>query len=138
MKVQSFLMAQSLMQPTDGLVTVSRIFDEIFFGAPGAGDSSTQIAKWPAFVAIAHLTCSRSEGTTHAAAIRVVDADEQDVYPMGELKPIVFVETTPGRPLRGTVTVGFGVLLLPCPGDYRLILLIDREPIADLPFFVSE
>jgi hypothetical protein len=67
----------------------------------------------------------------------VLDEDEERAAPDGP--PIVrrFPANSAGRAMQSIELVEIEGLVVNCPGDYRFVLLVDGQPIAECPFFAE-
>lgn len=139
MKAQAFLMARSATVGPEGQYSIQHLHDEIVFEFPPVDPGSVdKRAIWPNFVAVVALECAPSEGADHTTVLRVVDADERDVHPPSSPMRVHFHRTDDGRPYRVVQNIEVEKLNVPCPGDYKLVLLVDGVPQAEFAFYALE
>lgn len=94
---------------------------------------------FPPCYLVAAFAASLAEGTDHAIAVDLVDADETSVMPTitGQAK---FRPFGPGYPLRANLILGFGpeALTVPELGDYSFRFSVDGTVVGETPVSVLE
>ena len=120
-----------------GKLTLVGLFDQLF------STKTDEPIGIPMSYLVFKLECSIAEGSHHAIRVRLKDADEETLMesngtPMEwDLGTQPFKLSGPGRPLSRINLVGLQGLSVPGHGDYFFEVIVDGQPLAHVPFFVT-
>lgn len=134
MKLEYSHLADFASQDKAGKINVLGIFNIIY------DRRNTVPIEFPACYLVSSFTGSVADGSDHSLAIRMVDADDQDLL----INPIVvglrFTAQGPGYPTKAGFVIGFdhGALRVKKRGDYCFIFAIDGAEIDRLDVHVLE
>lgn len=130
MELKFAMLADYVTESREGKLIIAGEFDVI--NAPRTP------ATHPAMFFVARVEAAPSEGVNHKVRLAVVSKNGQPIMPATPDLDVKFVETGPGRPLRGQIIAGLGPTSFPTFGDFEFQLYVDGRLLAQVPLRLNQ
>jgi hypothetical protein len=136
-KLELLTLAEYAAMTPDMKMIIAGTFNNIKVTPTDPATAEPAVIRLPSCYLVAVVNASISEGLTHAAQLRVLNADNVDVFEPLEVGEWTFIINPHGRPMRFQALMNISGLELPGVGEYSIELWLSGKRVGEIPLYVD-